>query len=125
MNGLDLIELAKGGDDILEHRFLRRVGNHNEASGGIAVLLAHGAQGDPVAGKDAGDGGKNAGAVVHLHVHVVAGLRLTKLSDGQVGVGILPRRTAAVDDVACRADDITQHSRGGRVTASAVAVEHQ
>ena len=79
MDGLDLIELAEGCDDIFEHRFLCRVGDHDEASGGIAVFLAHGAQGHPVAGKDTGDGRKHAGAVFNFPVDVLASFHFSEL----------------------------------------------
>ena len=101
------------------------MGDHDKPRGLLSVLLADGAQGDAVAGEDTGDGGEHAGAIINLHVHVVAGLHRAKLRDGQVSVGVLPRGAAAVHDVAGRTHDIAQYCRRRRVAARAVAVEHQ
>ena len=46
-------------------------------------------------------------------------------SDGQVGVGGLPRTATAADAVPGDGDDVTEDGAGRGVTAGALAVEHQ
>src|SRR5699024_6976093 len=70
-------------------------------------------------------GGENTSALINLHIDVVAGESLASVSDRQVGVGIILRRTAAVNNVAAGTNDIAHYCRCGWVSARTISVEHQ
>src|SRR5699024_9480557 len=89
------------------------------------AFLAHGAQGNALLSEFRGNSCKHTGALIDLHIDVVAGQSLASVSDRQFSVGIILRCTAAVDNIAAGTNDIAHYCRCGWVSASTISVEHQ
>ena len=65
------------------------------------------------------------GTVSHVEPDVIAGQGLTHGKDRQVLVRQLTRSAPADDLVPSHCDDVSENSRGRRVTACTLAVEHE
>src|SRR5699024_11997067 len=65
------------------------------------------------------------GALVDLHVNVVAGQSLTRISKRQISVSVFFWSTATINNIAARTNDIAHDCRCGWVSTSTIAIEHQ
>src|SRR5699024_11002644 len=83
------------------------------------------AQGNALLSEFRGNSCKHTGALIDLHIDVVADQILDSVSDTQFSVGIILRFTDAVDNIATGTIDITYYCRFGCVYASTISVEHQ
>src|SRR5699024_3253911 len=125
VNFLDHIQLGQGLDNLAQGRFTSSVRDHNQTCAFLGAFLANGAQRNTLRSELRRNSGENTGALIYLHIEVVAGQSLAGVSDRQVCVGIILRCTAAVNNVAAGTNDIAHYCRCGWVSARTISVEHQ